>query len=338
MNDKAGIRIKRRFFKALILVTALGGLFFLLRHIGWEEVLAYSDRLGWTGLCFLLFFASAESGMDAEALRLATQKQAGFFSCLAVNCTGGLVNRVIPLEAGEILKIGLLSQITASRNAVSGIILWNYIFKLSKPTATLTAAFVAILLGHIPNRELLWVIMGAALLAYLPFIGLHLIIRSRPASTTIKLLSRMRLLRRESEDLRTHDARFIDKTVRQFRKRNLPLFVKIFLWQYFARLMDWLSLYVALNMMDPVRPYSFVLCGFIYVGFNILSYILMILPTKIGTSEGGGYMLFSLYGLNPGLGTMVQLIAGLAKVLVNLIPALFLFPVSLRSKNSEDRA
>jgi hypothetical protein len=338
MNDEVGGRSKKKYFKRLILVAALGGLFLLLHHIGWEKVLAYSGRLGWLGLFLLLSFALAESCLDAFALWLAVRKHAGFFSCLAINSAGGLTNKIIPLETGEVLKAGLMTQKSAARTAVSGVILWNYIFKLSKPTAILTAALAVFLIGDMPNRELSWAILGASLLSFLPFIGIHMIIRSGPASATLKLLNRLRLLRRESFDLLIHDAQFIDTTIRHFRKRELLVFLKIFGLQYFARLMDWLSLCVALNMMDPALGYSFFLCGAIYVGFNILSYLLLILPTRIGTAEGGGYVIFSLYGLNPSLGVLVQLILGIVKVIVNLIPALFLLLGSLQNKKSERQA
>ena len=71
---------------------------------------------------------------------------------MASNSAGALVNTVVPFEAGEVVKGALLRQRSTHSRVVSGLIVWNYVWKLAKPAAVATCFVVGLSLGHVFPR------------------------------------------------------------------------------------------------------------------------------------------------------------------------------------------
>lgn len=329
--------VKKKIYKALILFIAFSGLYWLFKHIGWQTVADHMARLGWQGFALLFILGFLESIMDAGALKSAMNNTIGLFRCLAINNTGALVNTLIPLEAGEVIKGGLLSRYAPVRSAISGILIWNYVFKLTKPATAVSAALIALFWGKITPRPLILVTLGAAFLAFLPFVIYRMIIRLGPAAFLAKLSAKLRIKPSRSSDYWISDARKIDSTVHLFWKKHPHSYIKICVYQFSARLMEWFSIYVALRFMHPMSTYSLSFCGMIYAGFSVLSYLILLLPTSIGATEGGGYVLFFLYGLNPNLGLIVRFSIRIMGIITNVIPPLSLL-FEKKSKEKPERA
>ena len=85
--------------------------------------------LGWT-----------ESFSDGTALWVVMGQRLRYGFGIAVNAAGSMLNLILPWESGEVLKGTLLRGQFGTQSAVSGTILWNYIFKISRP-------------GRLPDRR-----------------------------------------------------------------------------------------------------------------------------------------------------------------------------------------
>jgi hypothetical protein len=88
-----------------------------------------------------------ELAIDCEALRRAMLGRVGLGWTMASNAAGGLVNTVIPFEAGEVVKGALLRQRSTHSRVVSGLIVWNYAWKLAKPAAVAVCFVLGVALG-----------------------------------------------------------------------------------------------------------------------------------------------------------------------------------------------
>ena len=80
-------------------------------------------------------------------------------NAVALNAASGMMNLILPWESGEVLKVALLRDSVRSSHAVSTTIIWNYIFKVSRPTLSLAAALVAVLLSHTTPLKTLGVVV-----------------------------------------------------------------------------------------------------------------------------------------------------------------------------------
>jgi len=333
--EKSGpVGHRGRILKIIITLLALAGLLWLLDHIGWHVVGRHISYLGWQGVAVLLVLGFMECLFDAAALRAATGEKIGLLKVFSFSQAGAFVNTFIPWEAGEVLKSRLLYNHVSTSAAISGTVVWNYVFKLSKPVAALTAAGTSWIFVESEHRPLALIIIVASLIAFIPYGAWRFVLYLGPASFIIRFATRLRLIGKRDPEALVRSAEEIDATVRNFWDNNRTGYIKVFLYQYLARITAWITLFVALYYIAPGEGFSFVFCGMIYAGFSVMSYLVLLLPTRLGTTEGAGYVLFMLLHLDPALGLITQLVLRLKAIATFVIPSAFvLFDKKTRNRS-----
>jgi len=315
--------MKRKTIVQLVCVSAsLAALLWLLGRIGWGTIGRALGQVGWTGLVALMVLGWVESFADGTALWVVMGKRLRYGFGIAVNAAGSMLNLILPWESGEVLKGTLLRGQFGTQSAVSGTILWNYIFKISRPAVSLSAALCGWTFCRGSEGAHIGIILAANLFSFLPYLVLRAFIRYGAATGLVRVLGFIPVLRRHSAHW-IERARNIDREVKHYWHERPLDYLKVFGLQLVARATGWASIYVALNALGME-------CGFgqaslLYATVNVADYIVAVLPARVGVSEGTSYFIFKFLGLDPATGVIVYVVLRIRTILANglLTPAAF---------------
>src|SRR3569623_2451314 len=127
----------------MVAVTvAIAVLCWLLHRVGWSTIQHALSSVGWRGAAVRVALAIGESCLDGAALWTIVRGGLPWLFAVVVSAAGALLNLVLPWESGEVLKGSFLRTPLGSRAAIAGTIIWNYVFKISRPAVSALAAVV----------------------------------------------------------------------------------------------------------------------------------------------------------------------------------------------------
>jgi len=316
--------VRRKTLIQLVCVTgSLAGLAWLLGRIGWITVGSALQRVGWPALAMLMLLGWIETVTDGAALWVVMGQRLRLGFAVTVNAAGSMLNLILPWESGEVLKGTLLHGQFGTQPAVSGTIIWNYVFKISRPTLSMAAALCACALCHETDGFHLGVILAANALAFVPYLGLRLLVRYGAAAGFLRILAVVPVLRRHPGHW-VEVARQIDREVRLFWRERPVAYLKVFFLQIVARTTGWASYAVALRALGA--HYSFGQVALAYATLNVAEYVVAVLPARVGVSEGSSFFLFKFLGLDPVLGVIMTVILRVRTIAANgvITPLAFL--------------
>jgi hypothetical protein len=313
--------VRRKTIVQLVCVAAaLAALLWLLGRIGWSSIGKALAQVGWTGLAVLMTLGWIESFSDGTALWVVMGQRLRYGFGIAVNAAGSMLNLVLPWESGEVLKGTLLRGEFGTMSAVSGTIVWNYIFKISRPAVSLAAALCAWALAS--QRSYMGLVLVANLLAFLPYLVLRFVIRLGPAAGLLRILRMIPVLRRQPAHW-IDVAQTIDHEIKHFWRERPWDYLKVFGLQILARSTGWASIYAALNALG--MDCDFATSALLYAAINVADYLVAVLPARVGVSEGSAYFIFKLLGFDPTVGVIMYVVFRIRGILTNglLAPAAF---------------
>ena len=315
--------MRRKTLIQLVCVTAsLVGLAWLLGRIGWATVGSALVRVGWPALVVLMLLGWCESVADAAALWVIMRRRLHLAFAVAVNAAGSMLNLILPWESGEVLKGTLLRGRFGTQPAISGTIIWNYVFKISRPALSMTAALCGWALYDGIDRFHMGVIVAANALAFLPYFGLWIFIRYGAAKGFLRVLDLIPILRRHPARW-GEMARQIDGEVKLFWHERPVAYLKVFFLQVVARMTGWASYAVALRALGA--HYSFGQVALAYATLNVAEFVTAVLPARVGVSEGSSFFLFQFIGLDPVLGVIMAVILRVRTIVANGVITPFAF-------------
>jgi hypothetical protein len=296
------------------MVCAVALLLWLLDRIGWATIASAIRRVGFVGAAVLCALALTETVLDSAALRIVVGTRLGLRFFAPVNGAGALLNLVLPWESGEVLKTALLRTQFGSQQAVSGTIVWNYMYKLSRPTVSALAALLAFLLSRQTSGATIAIVCAANALAFLPYLVLRVVVRYGAAQGVMRILRLIPGVRRHPGHW-LELARNIDREVRQFWQMRRADYLKAFVFQVFARSTAWFSVYAGFRLVG--LPYGFAEATLVYATMNVAEYVIAILPARVGVAEGTAFFAFQLLGLEPALGLILYVVLRVRTVFTN---------------------
>jgi hypothetical protein len=318
--DPAPARAARspsRAHKVIRSLVTLGGfavLGYLLYRVGWRELLAAFQRIGMAPVLFFLVTGWVENLVDCEALRRAMLGRVPLGWTIVASGTGGLVNLLVPFEAGEVVKATILRQHSTHSRVVSGLVIWNYVWKVAKPLALAVGFAGAVLLGHVFDRQLeLPVAVGIAL-SFVPYVALRLLLRQRPAERLMRLLSRLPRLSRRAASWVAAGA-VLDEEVRNFGQHHRRSYRQVFLLTFVGRFISLPANTWLLQRLGLPSDLGSVL--FMIAIQSVVDYATMVMPTRVGVSEGSSYLLYQLLGLDPAAAIAIAIVGRLRTLVVN---------------------
>jgi uncharacterized membrane protein YbhN (UPF0104 family) len=233
---------------------------------------------------------------------------------------GALVNMVIPLEAGELVKVGLLRRRSSESCVISGLVIWNYIWKLAKPSAIAACFLLSAIVGN-AYPSALWLPLSAGVaLSFAPYLVLRFLLRHRPAERLTRLFGRIPRLQRRTQGWLASASR-LDGEIRGFSQNHSRVFARVLLQTVLARLMGVATLYVMASRLGLPADLGSVV--FLYAAQTVADYLAMLLPARIGLGEGTAYLLFQSLGLPPTTALVMVLVVRARSIVVAGLPALW---------------
>lgn len=302
----------KRLVHAAALLSGAVLIVLLLDHIGWARVGASLVGLGVGGAILVMAVGAFEPVFDSLSLRAAARRRIGRVRSLVVNQACAFANTFLPGEAGEFWKASLMRRAVGDAG-VPATIIWNYAFKLTKPFVALVAALAAYVFGAPEQRGMAAIVTGAAVLAFLPYIALRLLLRRGLTTVAIGALARVPVLKRRIGPELVRSARDVDHVVRSFAGQHPRAYAEVLASQVAARAASFLCGLAALSLIAD--GYTVPTVALIYAGQSVLSYVLLLLPTRVGTTEGGTFLLFQLLGLDGGVGLVYAVVMRLKNLL-----------------------
>jgi hypothetical protein len=261
-----------------------------------------------------------ETFLDSASFKEAQRGRIGVWRAMSYSGAGAIVNVVIPWEAGEAVKGTLLARHMSASDAIRGTVIWNYLFKLTRPAVALAAALTGIILGHGADTMAAWMVLAACAASLVPFFVLQGLLKFGMAGLTVRLLRFLHFLRRDGDAI-LRAAKELDERIRRFRSESPGHYRRVVIYQTLARIVAWLGWWAVLRFVG--LDYSLGLASLIYAAVSVSGYVVMLFPVRIGVSEGTGYLVFSLLGLDGGMGLVVAVIMRIKGLLSNGIPGLF---------------
>ncbi len=294
----------RRLAQVLLPLLGLGALLLMLERTGWRRIGAVLGSMGPVLWVQVVALGAAEQIFDSLALRRAMLGRIGLAWTVACNGTGALVNAAAPFDAGEVVKAALLRKRSQDDEVISGLVVWNTVWKLSQPALALLCFLAAITLGHDLPPRITTAVLGGVALAFLPFVGLRLLMRVGPAEQGARLLARVPLLRRRAPRLVAAAVR-LDADVRLFGDQHPRATLATFAWQVAARSTSLVTMGLLLSALSlPARPGT---VAIVYAATVAAHYVTLLVPTRLGVVEGSAYFLFQIFGWDPAAGLVVGL-------------------------------
>jgi hypothetical protein len=320
-----------RVVRVLVPLLGLGLLAFLLHRTGWRDLEQSFRRIGWTTFALLVVLGAVEQVVDCEALRRAMLGRVGLAWTMASNAAGGLVNTVVPFEAGEVVKGALLRQRSTHSRVVSGLIVWNYVWKLAKPAAVATCFVLGVALGHVFRKDLQLPVLAGVVLSFVPYLGLRLLLRQRPAERLMRLLARVPRLKQRAQGGVQAAAR-LDGEVHSFWEHHPAAYLEVLVLTYAGRFVGVLALYLFARRLGlPTDLGSLV---FLYSAQAVVDYAAMLLPARVGMTEGSAYLLFQALGLDPALALVMAITIRARSLLVQGPLAIWAYAAGSRTSTS----
>lgn len=308
-----------RWLRIGAMVAAIALLVWLLHGVGWDRVGGALRQVGGLGAAALFGLGLVESLVDVAALGASLRPALTPLQAFSYNSLGSLVNQLVPWDGGELVKIALFRRHTSPTEAISGIVIWNYVFKATRPAVGLVAAVVGVAVGTSVADPLARAILIGTALAFAPFFALRLLLRSGAAARLVGLARLLRLRSLVSERLRER-AMELDRSLKNFRAERPGAFGRIVAGQLAARGISWVTLHVA--ALGIGLHYSFAMSSLVYAGLGVSSYLAALLPARIGVTEGAAFVLFEAVGLPGSDGLLLALVLRLKDLAVNGVGAL----------------
>jgi Lysylphosphatidylglycerol synthase TM region len=305
----------------LCFVAALGAMFWLLTKIGWASIGQALLRIGIGGAMLLAALGFMESILDGIAMAVAiTQRRSG--RVIFFNSLGAVLNQLLPFDLGEVAKAALIHRTFPRGATIAGTIVWNFIFKISRPLVTLLAAVTGLIGAASIDLSVRYLILGGALLSFIPYMVLRLVLRRGAAVMIVRLLRFLRITRRDPEKLLVV-AREIDLTSSGFWQQRRSAFLGILFLQMGARLASWLSVFAALRLIGTST--TFTEGAALYAALNTAEFLITVIPARMGVAEGAAFGIFKLCGMSSSLGVIVYVVLRLKALITSGALAPFAF-------------
>lgn len=302
-----------------VAIFAAGLLLFawLILRVGPAALLADARRVGWMILPIVLVYAAVYAAF-ATAWWITLEGAPGrprFTQLYTITISGFALNYLTPFVnlGGEPYKAAAVSGAVGARRAAGSIVAYNVVHTLSHVSIWLVAiAGAFLLLPRSPILTAALAVAGAALLVLLA-----LLFSARRTGLLVPLLAVLRRipftgrLRAAVEARRTAltevDAHIMDFFRARPGRFALALGVDM-LGRAFSFLEFWL-LFRAVGQPEPLWT-AYVLGALSTLILNVLFFV----PFEMGSRDGGMYLLFHLFGLDPALAVFTVIVNRLREV------------------------
>ncbi|MDA3863086.1 MAG: lysylphosphatidylglycerol synthase transmembrane domain-containing protein [Deltaproteobacteria bacterium] len=319
---------KSQLFNIFVFIVGAIIITWLIYDIGVAKTKEYLDEMGlafiWLFLIYILTLLC-----DTFSWKLLIRKPVSIMKIIFIANAGTAINALTPSgDGGEFIKGNLIKNQIGGTESVSSLLLWNYLYAVTKRVLLLSGPVFYLLFGpftvdpvSIPNR-LVWLFLGVGILTSIHLPLFFLIAKYAGMVKTAGFFHKFPLIRRIDKKAMLEFARKIDLAFDSFRKENKTKFFYSALLLLGTHATVCLEIWLVLKVLGT--DISLVMSVFLFGGNTILKSLISLSPVEMGVTEAGTMGLFKILGFNPVLGFMQEFIRRLRLLVFNFIGLFYL--------------
>jgi len=294
------------------------GLFALvLSRLDLTAILSHLRRAGWMLLpAFLAFIGNLSCSAAAWYQTLEPTTRPSFPKLFAIFWAGMAINGVTPGgAAGEVLKGSLVADQAGKDEALTSLVVYNYLTAMSVLAFTALGPLPALIWLDLPGRVLAG-LFGVAACFGVVLLGLRLLLRKGLAGRALSLVARLPFVRIDNIEQKRKRAEQVDARVWEYRRRRPGAFRRMILFALLVRVCMTLELYFFLLALMPERS-ALWLAAFALLAQSasqLIGWIGVLVPGRVGVMESGVAGVFALLGLDPTVGMSAALLRRVRKL------------------------
>ena len=323
-----------RFLKKIKLGSSILGLIllvYLIVKLGPAEILSHLQKVGFGFFyIFLLSLITISTVVWGWQLTIKSpQKKVSFWYLCKVKLIGETVNTLTPLGwgGGDTVRVLMINKKLLPAQGTASVLVDRVLQNLSVALFMLIGVFLSFKELKLP---LFLEIALSASLALLLLVCAFLHVHSHRGflGFFITLLQKTKIKKNFSEETLKHTAE-INGYISEFYKNQKARFLLALGLQFLCRLLNAFEIYlVAIFIGHPLSLTQSYLLGSMTV---IINTIFLFVPGTLGVLEGAFAGTFSLFNLDPTVGSSIQLVRRIRMLLWNFIG--LALSIDFRKKN-----
>lgn len=310
--------MKSKLFNIAAFACGLGLLAYIVHLTGPEKLWSHVTALGGAFLWIILIYqVEAMAEVKAWSLAVRPSDRTGYFNMYAAAVAGSTLNALLPGgQAGEVLKGNLLRDLVPPQQIVSSLVLYNFLFMATSLPVLAVCAVLCLASGDVALEVGLSLLGGVAVSTLLPWL-IFLWIRRGMIGDVLRFAQKIPLVGRKVNESLVEEGRRVDVEVQSFRKRRPRDFAAACALLVCARVLAVVEVWAIMLLLGfPVSPG---LAAGLYAAGQLLYYMALFLPTRLGVLEGGSVLIFNLFSMSSSLGLAMEFVRRMRKITFTLI-------------------
>ena len=285
---------------------------YLVSQIGLGQLASDAKDTGWVFVPIVCLYGLVYA-CSARAWQLTMAgdpTRPSFWRTYAILISAGALNVLTPVVnlGGEPYRVAAVKRWLGRRRAAGSVILHRMVNSLSYVLSWLTALGLAFVL--MPSGKAPKVLLTVASAVVLGLIALLLFGHRRGVlERVLNWMHRMPLIRRLAKVLEPRRELFteLDRQITDFYHQHPRRFLQATAFEYLSRCIFMIELVLVAASLDIRLGYfrAFAIGGL----EGLVGNVLFFMPFELGAREGGYYVLFRLFGLDPHLGLYTSIVS-----------------------------
>jgi len=322
-----------RWFKAFAFILGASLLFWIVRKLGWQELLASFHTLGWKILvpvliilpCYLMYTVSWQLFLK----RFDTHSIA-FWELFRIKVGGEAANTLTPLNfaGGDPVRVILLSKTFPAVISGASVIIDRTMQMMAIVALMLLGNVVALFKLELPPT-IRYVLMGVIVLLIFGIFFLILLQTKGLSQKVFRFGQKLRIKALSEERLKKIQE--MDEHIVSFYRNDRRLFLICFLLHFGARLLGILEIQFIGRVLGV--PMGYWEATFFAAVIPMINMVGAFIPGNLGVLEGALSSLFFALHWNPSDGVVLQIARRLRSGIWIGIGLIFIFLYQRKDKN-----
>ena len=319
---------KSQLFNLIVFVVGTAVIISLIRNIGWSTTKEHLSQTGWSFFWLFPIYLVTMLG-DTVSWRLLIRRPVSMIRVMLIANSGTAINALTPSgDGGEFVKGNLIGPEIGASEAVSSLLLWNFLYAVTKKIVTVAGPLLYLLLGPFANDPrpietvvVLWFLgLGLLTAVYLPLA--YFLITRIGVERIAKRLHRLWLVRRLDLSKVESFSRKLDETFHDFGRNFRWRLVAAALLLLLVHISVCFEIWFVMGLLG--QEVSWATSVFLFTGSSLLQTVVSLSPVEMGVTEAGSMGLYQWIGFNPVFGFMQEFIRRLRRLVFNILGLAYL--------------
>jgi len=319
---------KSQIFNIVVFLLGTVVIISLIRNIGWSQTQKHLSQTGWNFFWLFPIYLITMFG-DTISWRLLIRKPVSMIRVMLIANSGTAINALTPSgDGGEFVKGNLIGPLIGANEAVSSLLLWNFLYAVTKKIVTVAGPLLYLLFGPfaadpkpIETVVVLWFLgLGALTALYLPLA--YFLVTRIGVERIAKRLHRLWLLRRLDLSKVESFSRQLDETFRDFGRNFRLRLVGAAMLLLVMHLSVCFEIWFVLGLLGV--DVSLGTSVFLFTGSSLLQTVVSLSPVEMGVTEAGSMGLYQWIGFEPVYGFMQEFLRRLRRLVFNILGLVYL--------------